>query len=198
MYDFLRGSVAALDTAGGLTLEVGGVGYRLRISEQTRRRIPLDGSAVLVHVRLVVREDDLLLYGFHDVAERAAFDLLTGVQQVGPLVAMAVLSELGVDALRRALLTRDVQALRQVKGIGPKLAERLAVELADKAERIPPPKGGAPAAATTPAGDAAEEAQRALVVLGFGQREAAEAVAAAQQPGMGAEHLLRAALARLR
>lgn len=195
MYDFLRGSVAALDASGRLSLDVGGVGYLLRISEQTRRRIPLDGSAVTVHARLVVREDDLLLFGFADPAERAAFDLLTSVQQVGPNVALAILSALGTDELRRILLTRDAKSLREVKGVGPKLAERLVVELADRVERIPASLSaagaGAPARAT-------EEAQRALVVLGFGGKEAADALAVVATPGKPAEELVRLALARLR
>ena len=195
MYDFLRGSVAALDATGRLSLEVGGVGYLLRISQQTRRRIPLDGSVVTVHVRLVVREDDLLLFGFADAAERAAFDLLTGVQQVGPNVALAILSALGTDELRRILLTRDAKSLREVKGVGPKLAERLVVELADRVERIPACLPAAGAAAPL---RALEEAQRALVVLGFGGKEAGEALAAVAVPGKAAEELVRLALARLR
>lgn len=198
MYDFLRGSVAALDAAGRLSLDVGGVGYLMRVSEQTRRRIPLDGSAVTIHVRLVVREDDLLLFGFADPAERAAFDLLTGVQQVGPNAALAILSALGTDELRRLLLVRDVKALRGVKGVGPKLAERIVVELADKVERIPAslPAPGTPAAATPMR--ALEEAQRALVVLGFGSKEAADALAAVAGPDTAAEDLVRLALGRLR
>jgi len=195
MYDFLRGAVAALDAAGRLSLDVGGVGYLLRISEQTRRRIPLDGSAVTVHVRLVVREDDLLLFGFADAAERAAFDLLTGVQQVGPNVALAILSALGTDELRRILLTRDAKTLRGVKGVGPKLAERLVVELADRVERIP---ASLPAAGASAPLRAVEEAQRALVVLGFGGKETADALAAVAVPGKPAEELVRLALARLR
>lgn len=195
MYDFLRGSVAALDSAGRLSLDVGGVGYLLRVSDQTRRRIPLDASAVTLHVRLVVREDDLLLFGFADPAERAAFDLLTGVQQVGPNVALAILSALGTDELRRILLTRDVKALRAVKGVGPRLAERLVVELADRVERIP---ASLPAAGRGSPDRSVEEAQRALVVLGFGGKEAAEALAAVAAPGKGAEELVRLALGRLR
>jgi Holliday junction DNA helicase RuvA len=196
MYDFLRGSVAALDAAGRLSLDVNGVGYLLRISEHTRRRIPLDGSPVTVHVRLVVREDDLLLFGFADAAERAAFDLLTGVQQVGPNAALAILSALGTDELRRILLSRDAKSLREVKGIGPKLAERIVVELADRVERIPaslPVPGASPSPLR-----AAEEALRALCVLGFGSKEAADALAAVQAPGKGPEELVRLALGRLR
>jgi Holliday junction DNA helicase RuvA len=199
MYDFLRGQVVAIDTAGRLSLDVNGVGYSLRISDSTRRGIALDGSTVTLQVRLQVKEDDLVLFGFADVAERAAFDLLVSVQQVGPAVAMAVLSQLGVAELRGALIARDVQALRKVKGVGPKSAERMVLELADKVDRIPAPAATvtAPGKAPAPA-QALEEAQRALVVLGFGAREAGEALAAVAAPGMAAEHLLRAALARLR
>jgi len=197
MYDFLRGTVATIDTSGRLALDVNGVGYSLRISEQTRRQIALDGSVVTVQVRLVVREDDLILFGFADVAERAAFDLLVSVQQVGPVVALAILSHLGVDDLRRALTTRDVALLKKVKGVGPKSAERIVLELADKVERIPAPRN-APAAGAPSGVAALEEAARALVVLGFGAKEAADALAAVATPGVGSEALLRAALARLR
>lgn len=197
MYDFLRGTVASLDTAGHLTLEVNGVGYSLRISEQTRRGIPLDGSTVTVHVRLVVKEDDLVLFGFSDAAERTAFDLLTSVQLVGPVVAMAVLSALGVTELRAALLARDVARLRKVKGVGPKSAERIVMELADKVERIPAPLGQ-PGAGAPNAILAVEEAQRALIVLGFERKDAGDALSRVARPGLGAEELLRLALAVLR
>jgi Holliday junction DNA helicase RuvA len=194
MYDFLRGSVANLDASGRLSLDVNGVGYLLRVSEQTRRRIPLDGSVVTVFVRLVVKEDDLILFGFHEVAERAAFDLLTSVQQVGPSVALAVLSALGAGELRRVLAGRDVAVLRKVKGVGPKIADRLVLELADRAERIPAPLD----AATPPASRAAEDAHRALVALGFGSKESADALAAVVQPGVATQDLVRQALLRLR
>src|SRR4051812_16361071 len=72
MYDFLRGTVAPVDAGGRLSFDVGGVGYSLRVSEQTRRAIPLDGQPLVLHVRLQVKDDDLVLFGFIDVAERAA------------------------------------------------------------------------------------------------------------------------------
>jgi Holliday junction DNA helicase RuvA len=197
MYDFLRGLVVAIDAAGRLTLDVNGVGYSLRISEQTRKQIPLDGRVVTVHVRLLVKEDDLVLFGFSDAAERAAFDLLTSVQLVGPAVAMAVLSTLGVADLRRVLLTRDVATLRKVKGVGPKSAERITMELADKVERIPAPLV-APGSDAAPGVQAVDEAHRALVVLGFDRKDASDALAKTHQPGLGAEALLRLALAILR
>ena len=195
MYDFLRGTVANLDSAGRLSLDVNGVGFFLRISEETRKRIPLDGSTVTIYVRLVVREDDLILFGFHDPAERVAFDLLTSVQQVGVNIALAVLSALGVSELRRVLISRDIARLRKVKGIGPKSAERIAMELADKVERIPAPLGTTGATGTA---QAIEEAHRALVVLGFSSKEASDALAKVATPGTKGEELLRAALAVLR
>ncbi len=198
VYDFLRGSVAALDTSGRMSLDVGGVGYSLRVSEATRRALPLDGSQVTVHVRLQVKEDDLVLFGFSDVAERAAFDLLVGVQQVGPAMAMAILSGLGVAELRRALAVKDAGAFRRVKGVGPKSAERIVLELADTLERLPAPMGAAAPGQPRHGAQAVEEAARALVVLGFGAREANDALTRVAKPGLGAEELLRAALAVLR
>lgn len=199
MYDFLRGTVANLDVSGRLSLDVNGVGYSLRVSDQTRRTIPLDGRTVTLHVRLIVREDDLILFGFADIAERAAFDLLLSVQQVGPAVAMGVLSHLGVADLRGALTARDVAALKKVKGVGPKSAERIVLELADKVDRIPAPLGSvARQAGASGSMQGVEEAQRGLIVLGFGAKEAADALAKVQQPGMASEQLLRAALGVLR
>ncbi len=197
MYDFLRGTVANLDNDGRLSLDVNGVGYSLRISEQCRGAIALDGSAVTLPVRLVVRDDDLILFGFIDVAERGAFDLLTSVQQVGPSVALAILSACSVAQLRGLLLTRDVAILRKVKGVGPKTAERIILELADKVARIPEPfrPGGAKA---SPEEAAIGEAHRALIVLGFNAKEVSDALAKASKPGIGGEELLRAALAVLR
>lgn len=198
MYDFFRGVPMHLDTVGNCCLDVNGVGYRLRISEQTRRAIPLDGSAVVLHARLVVREDELLLFGFFDPAERAAFDLLTAVQGVGPAVAMAVLSTLGVDELRRALHERSASVLKQVKGVGAKSAERMVLELADKVERIPVASGSMTASLpNTPPDTARSEAHRALIALGFSSRESEQALAQIADAA-SSEAFVLAALAILR
>ncbi len=156
MYDFLRGSVVALDTSGRMSLDVvGGVGYSLRVSEATRRALPLDGQPqVTVHVRLQVKEDDLVLFRLSsDVAERAppSTCCCRCVQQVGPAMAMAILSGLGVAEMRRALAAKDAGAFRRVKGVGPKSAERIVLELADKLERLPAPLAAAAANGASPA-----------------------------------------------
>ena len=198
MYDFLRGTVVSLDPSGRLALDVNGVGYALRVSEQTRRTIPIDGRPVTLHVRLQVKEDDLVLFGFADQGERAAFDLLLSVQGVGPAVALAVLSHLGVAELRRGLTVRDVKAFTAVKGVGTKTAERIVLELADKAERLPGSAPAGEAGRPGPAAAALSEAQRALIVLGYGAKEAADVLAKVHRADASAEELVRAALVELR
>lgn len=197
MYDFFRGRVHQLDQGGNLSLEVAGVGYRLRISEQTRRRLPLDGSECVVQARLVVREDDLLLFGFADVAERAAFDLLTGVQGIGPGHALAILSAFTVEALVGILVRAEVKELKSVKGIGVKTAERIVLELRGKTERIPLSQLSPAERAAQPAAAARDEARQALIALGFGAKDVEAALDKIAAVG-SAEELVRAALGALR
>lgn len=199
MYEFFRGRVAHVDAVGNLSFEVAGVGYLLRVSETTRQSLPLDGSEVVVHARLVVRDGDPQLFGFADPAERAAFDLLTGVQGVGPVVALGVLSAYPVADLRRVLLGRDVAALKKVKGVGAKSAERMTLELHDKVDRIPAAAEDLAAEDRPASTDAAHDlARQALVALGFGGREVATALDQVAVADANSEDLVRAALAVLR
>ena len=183
MYDCFTGKIRHLDADGRLSLVVQGVGYLLRISERTRQALPLDGSTVTVLARLIVREDDLLLFGFSDSGERACFDLLLGVQGVGPQVALALCSSFEPAELQQVLLNKDLSALTKVKGVGKKSAERIILELSDKAERIPVPLPGFTSGGDTPAADAgiAEQVRQGLVALGYGGKEAERALAAATQ-----------------
>ena len=113
-------------------------------------------------------------------------------------MAMAVLSDLGVGELRRVLISRDVTRLKKIKGVGPKSADRIALELADKVDRIPAPTLAAEVGAPQTGAVAVEEVHRALIVLGFSPKEAADALAKVAKPGVGQEELLRAALGVLR
>ena len=203
MYDFLRGTVASLDTSGQLGFDVNGVGYLLRISDITRQQLPLDGSVTTVYCRLNVREDALQLFGFADVAERAAFDLLTSVQGVGPAVALAILSQYPITELRQILVTKDVTALKKVKGVGAKSAERMTLELHDKVERIPVPfeteEASQPRSGSHPSSGIIDEVRQALIALGFTSKDALRALDAVElTQDSNAEQALRAALAFLR
>ncbi len=198
MYDFFRGRVSAIDTTSHLILEVNGIGYRFRISEYTRQALPLDGSEILLYAYLHVKEDDLQLYGFSDPAERSAFNLLISVQGVGPSVAMTILSTLEIDELRQALIDKDISAFKQVKGVGPKSAERITLELHDKVERIPGQQLSASKEEQVPANSAMDDARRALIALGFPIKQSEDAVKQVAEEEHDAETIIRLALSVLR
>jgi Holliday junction DNA helicase RuvA len=192
----VEGRVAAL-TADGVVVVVGGIGLAVHTTAGTRARLRV-GESVLLATSLVVREDSLTLYGFADDDERALFELLQTASGVGPRLAQAVLTVHTPDAVRRALVTEDLAALCLVPGVGRKGAQRMVLELKDKAQGA---GGGAPLPGAQPAGWR-DTLSGALVSLGWSAGQADEVVArlAAEHPGAGEAHvpaLLREALALL-
>lgn len=186
----LRGLVDEVDD-DHLILDVGGVGYLVHASARTLGRLPGRGEAVALMVETVVREDAILLYGFHEQAERDWFRLLNTVQGVGARHALAILSVLPPDQLAQAVAAQDKQSVSRANGVGPKLAGRITAELKDKAGTIAlgPAAGGAPAGsgaggdgpAATAGGEVSEDAVSALTNLGYKRTEAFTAVAAASR-----------------
>ncbi|HVC44634.1 MAG TPA: Holliday junction branch migration protein RuvA [Candidatus Binataceae bacterium] len=177
-----------LREAGRLVVETGGVGYEVHVPLTTFYRTPAPGGAVELEIRQVVREDAITLYGFVSAPEKQAFDLLLGVQHVGPKLALAILSVLSPEDLAGAVTHEDVERIDAVPGVGPKVAERVVRELRDKIAAL---KFAVPAPAATSAnGHAApdailDDALSALVNLGYKPAEAKRAVDAA---GAGATH----------
>ena len=149
----------------------GGVGYEIVVPLGVMERLPAVGEPVSLATELVVREDGWALYGFDDEAGRRFFQRLIGVTGVGPKIAIALLSALGVERGARALKERNIALLASVSGIGKKTAERLALELADKLGEFE--EAGATRA---PAGGAAEGALHALERLGYTTVEADRAL----------------------
>lgn len=185
-----------------VVVDVSGVGYELLVSLQTFEQLPDAGKTVALYVRTVVREDSFLLYGFANARERAAFDLLLKASRVGPKLAQAILSGIEPDRLLLALRAGDVQALRRAPGVGPKMAERMGVELRDGAAKLLVQGGEAGRAD----GDVIAEEEvhdqllSALLNLGYPRSQAERVVdAAAAEAGDGAsiESLIRVALRRL-
>jgi Holliday junction DNA helicase RuvA len=192
----VEGRVAAL-TTDGVVVVVGGVGLALHTTAGTRARLRVGEPAALA-TSLVVREDSLTLYGFADDDERALFELLQTASGVGPRVAQAVLTVHTPDAVRRALATEDLAALCLVPGIGRKGAQRMVLELKDKAQ-LP---GGGSSAAVSAADGWRDTLAQALVGLGWSAQQADEVVVrlAAEHPAAGEADvpgLLREALAQL-
>src|SRR5919106_5154985 len=127
----LRGTLVEKDTEG-VVIDVGGVGYRASASLATMRALPSLGEECVIHTRMVVREDAILLFGFAVREERAAFDSLTAVSKVGPKLALAILSKMAPQEVAESVGRGDVVKLAAVPGLGKKTAERLVLELRGK------------------------------------------------------------------
>src|SRR5215471_6942517 len=175
-------------------LEVGGVGYLVRIPLSTFYELPEQESPTSLWIHTHVREDALALYGFLTERERELFLLLLGVTGIGPRVALTVLSGIPPVELIDALRKQDVRRLVAIPGVGKKTAERMVLELAEKAANLP---GEAPA--KTPSAVAADDVVSALVNLGYRKTEAERAVDAAARGGGPADFgaFLKEALRRL-
>jgi len=164
-------------------LDVHGVGYLVHCSSRTLQALPQAGEAATLFIETIVREDMIRLFGFASETEKAWFNILLGVQGVGQKVALAILSTLKPGELANAIAMKDKAAIARTSGVGPKLAERICVELKDKA----PAFGSVDPAVVKLAGELDEgrakgpvkDAISALVNLGYGQPQAAAAVAAA-------------------
>jgi holliday junction DNA helicase RuvA len=183
MIAFLEGRVA--DKSGGhVVVDVNGVGYDVQVPASTLAKLPAIGKTARVHTRMVVRDDAMTLFGFATPDERELFDLLVTVTGVGPKVALAFLSTLSPEALRRAIATGDVAALTVVPGVGKKVAQRVALDLKDTL-------GGDVVVIEGPLVDVRE----ALLSLGLSPQEASEAmVGLPADDDRPVEDLLRQAL----
>jgi Holliday junction DNA helicase RuvA len=184
VYHHIRGEISALSPTS-VVVEVGGVGYDVRIPVSTYDRLKGAREARLL-VHLHVREDDLRLYGFATDAERELFRLFLSVTGVGPSIALTSLSFLEPSEVARAVSSSDVKTLQKIKGVGKKLAERLVLELRDRVEPLlaagdRPLAGSGRSADRDSARSIPEVADTvlALVALGYdrkGAEERAEAV----------------------
>lgn len=194
MISSVRGTV--LHVAGGsAVIEVGGVGMAIALAPDHALSLRV-GAEAFVHTALIVREDELSLYGFSTREQLELFDLLRGVSGVGPKSALGVLAQLSPDEIARAVADEDDAPFRRVSGIGPKTAKLITVSLAGKLVAPAAPRGGH--AVVAPDADVVA----ALVGLGWPERTAVAAVeellaelgdaAPAETPA-----LLRLALGRL-
>ncbi len=194
--------------AGRVVIETGGVGYEVFIPLSTYYRLPPLDEVVTLEIRQVVREDSLALYGFASSGEKRAFDLLMGVQHVGPKLALAILSVLSPAELVAAIQRGDADRLDAVPGVGPKVAERVVRELKDKTANWqfigPASQPGGQADSPNGAGaiaGPADDAISALINLGYKPAEARRAVdsvsAASANVAIDLEVIIRKSLAIL-
>jgi holliday junction DNA helicase RuvA len=171
----LRGILVEKDTEG-VVIDVGGVGYRSSASLATLRALPSLGEECVIHTRLVVREDAMLLFGFAEREERAAFDVLTAVTKVGPKLALSVLSSMSPQEISEAVARGDVLKLSSVPGLGKKTAERLVLELRGKSLAAFGPEPVVAGGGGGGGGGPYIEARDALTALGYSLEEAEKAL----------------------
>jgi Holliday junction DNA helicase RuvA len=200
MIAMLRGTLLEPGNDRGdntVILDVGGVGYAVTVSGKTKTQLGLGDPAVSLLTEMIVREDSMTLYGFLAVAERDAFRLLTTVQGVGAKAALAILSVLSPADLSSAIVAGDKAMVSRADGVGPKLAQRVVNELAEKIGKLPSPAGGFGVSVSPGGGDAGindagagdasrantnfADAMSALLNLGYGRSEAHSALLRVQQ-----------------
>lgn len=179
--------------APDLLVDVQGVGYEVLVSLSTFFAVPDKGESVILHTHFVVREDVQQLYGFAQLAERTMFRHLIKVNGVGPKMALAILSGMSASEFAICVHNNDVGTLVKLPGVGKKTAERLVIEMRDRVGDIDGEvtSGGA----VTPKPDLTQEAESALIALGYKPQDAAKMVSrAAGDDISSAEQLIRAAL----
>lgn len=163
----LRGTLIDASYTEAL-VECAGVGYSVNIPLCTFEKLPLPGKEVILQTMLIVREDDMSLYGFATKKEMQIFRLLIMVNGIGAKTALNILSSLNIPVFCQAILSGDIKSLKKINGVGPKSAERMIVELRDKIREISPESEFAAASgAELKNSREAEDAVMALEKLGF-------------------------------
>ncbi len=186
-----------------VVLDVGGIGYNVRISANTAAKLPGIGEQARLYTYTCVREDAFLLYGFLSRNDLEIFKMCITVSGIGPKGALAILSVMDADALRFAILSEDTKAISKAPGIGARTAQRLVLELKDKLkydDAFIDREIAVTAGDTASYADSAQkkEAIEALVSLGYGQTESIKVVNAIQDiETMDSGAILKAALKKL-
>ena len=164
----LRGEVTQIEDHA-LVIEVGGVGLRVLVPAPLRGRMKV-GEAAFLYTHLIVRETELTLYGFESQADRELFNLLLGVDGVGPKAALSVLSTLNIDTVQRAVFSEEPELFNRVPGVGKKTAQKIILYLHD---RLKPTDALKAVAAMS---DADSEVLAALTALGYSVVEGQAAI----------------------
>jgi len=190
MFHYIKGNVT-MKFDGGVVVEAGGIGYEIYVPDNSSLYLANEKETVLVYTAMVIREDDVSIYGFPDRETLDLFRKLMTVNGVGAKAAMAILSAMPVCAIKKAIVFDDAAALTKANGVGKKLAQRITLELKDKLGAL----GGLAEAAEKTASDSGKaEAINGLISLGYSRSEAISALSGIADEGLTAEEYIRRAL----
>ncbi len=198
MFAYLKG-ILEVKTKGYIVIDVGGVGYKVFMSETAVEQLGEIGESVKVYTYLRVREDDMSLYGFNTNEELRMFELLLSVSGIGAKSAITILSNITPSSFALAVIADDVNKIKSLPGIGAKSAQRIILELKDKinAENK---DGKSPVSMVSKIKEdkeKVEEAISALQVLGYSKKEIEKALANIQMQELTVEEIIKMGLKNL-
>ena len=185
---------------GGIVVETGsGIGLEIFLPMNSPIYKYSEGDSVIIFTSMIVKEDSMTLYGFHNRESLEIFEKLITVSGVGAKGAMAIVGTLSVEELKRAIAFEDAKEIARANGIGKKTAERIILELKDKMGTIDGdiPAGVSVSDITAGSADARSEAISAMVALGYTKAEAFSAVSAVNDEGLTSEEYIKKALKNL-
>lgn len=197
MYAYLKGSLE-VKTKGYVVIDVGGVGYKVFMSETAIDKLGEIGQIIKVHTYLKVREDDMSLYGFNTNEELRMFELLLSVSGIGAKSAISILSNITPSSFALAVITNDVAKIKSLPGIGQKGAQRIILELKDKIKA----EENIASEDNSTSEDVVEdskynEAIAALLVLGYSKKEIEKALQNINKEDLSLEDIIKKALSNL-
>ena len=175
-------------------LDVQGVGYEVDATMSTFYQLPEVGQEVVLHTHLIVREDAHLLFGFVSEAERSLFRNLIKVSGIGARTALVILSGMSADQFARCIIEGDVASLVRLPGVGKKTAERLVIELRDRLDVNDSVAHDMPALKRPAVASPVDDAQSALIALGYKPAEASRMVQGVDSSGLDTENIIRQCL----
>jgi len=199
MFAYINGTIEAKGN-DSVIVEAGGIGYRIFTALSTINNIGHIGTKVKVFTHYYVREDLVALYGFSTMEELGMFEMLITVSGVGPKAAISMISTLSPSRFALAVVSQDTKSLTKAQGIGPKMAQRIILELKDKISKeqlTANNLGGNSINVEIGSDSALSEAVSALMVLGYSSFEASNSVSSIYQEGMGVEEIIMKALKSL-
>ena len=197
MIGFIKGKLAS-KSDNQVIIEASGIGYIINVTDNSPLLLEAEGEDVKVFTQLIVREDDMSLYGFYDKKAVSLFNKLMTVSGVGAKAALSILSAMQTDEVIKAITFGDSAMLTRANGVGKKGAERIILELGDKLSDFGLVTGDSsipkPSSDAASSDDPRSEAIEALLSLGYSRSEAASAVLSVEKDGLSTEEYVKEAL----
>ncbi|HVI41591.1 MAG TPA: Holliday junction branch migration protein RuvA [Anaerovoracaceae bacterium] len=190
MFHYIKGNVT-MKFEGGVVIEANGIGYEVFVPDNSSVYLADSKETILIYTVMIVREDDVSIYGFHDKEAMDLFRKLMTVNGVGAKAAMAILSSMPIGEIKKAIVFDDAVTLTKANGIGKKIAQRITLELKDKLGAV----GGLAEAAEMVVSDSGKaEAINGLISLGYSRSEAVSSLAGITEDNLSAEEYIKRAL----